>query len=237
MDRDQQLSLQARLAQTLEDGVLSRDEHRDFKKIIAEIQDQPQALAFLRNCAYKLAKSIIEESPAQTLDWLQRIDKQIDNARRSTEAERGGLIPKHQIAFSPGDEGRLLLTSAMQSAKRSIDICVFTITDDRLTDTILSRHRAGIDVRVITDDDKQFDSGSDVRRLSERGVPVKVDPYPNHMHHKFAIFDANVLVTGSYNWTRGATKNHENILILQDADIAQPYMRTFESLWASFPDR
>lgn len=237
MDRDQQLDLQARLAQTLEDGVLSRNEQRDFKKIIAEIQDQPQALAFVRNSAYKLAKSMIEESPAQTLDWLQRIDKQIDNARRSLENAASNQTPKHEMAFSPGEECLLLLIQSMQSAKKAIDICVFTVTDDRLTEVILSRHRAGVRVRVITDDEKQFDSGSDIRRLSERGVPVKVDPYPNHMHHKFAIFDDNVLATGSYNWTRGATKNHENLLILRDTDIAQPYLRTFESLWASFPDR
>ena len=25
-----------------------------------------------------------------------------------------------------------------------------------------------------------------------------------HMHHKFAIFDGERLINGSYNWTRGA---------------------------------
>ena len=37
------------------------------------------------------------------------------------------------------------------------------------------------------------------------------------MHHKFAIFDQSILLTGSYNWTRSASeKNEENFIITSD---------------------
>tara|TARA_R110001592_G_scaffold341474_2_gene630581 strand:+ start:15757 stop:16116 length:360 start_codon:yes stop_codon:yes gene_type:complete len=113
-----------------------------------------------------------------------------------------------------------------------MDICVFTISDNNISEAILSAHKKGINVRVISDNDKANDKGSDVYYLAEKGVDVKLDTSPNHMHHKFAIFDQKVLVNGSFNWTRSAsTVNEENITVLYDASLITSFTTTFESLW------
>ena len=55
------------------------------------------------------------------------------------------------------------------------------------------------------------------------------------MHHKFAIVDGNVLINGSFNWTRQAiTGNQENLIITEDKNITQLFMREFQKLWEQY---
>ncbi len=67
---------------------------------------------------------------------------------------------------------------------------------------------------------------------AEAGITVRVDRSPYHMHHKFAIFDGGTLLTGSYNWTRGASENNlENLVILYQSSLLAAFSATFERLW------
>jgi phosphatidylserine/phosphatidylglycerophosphate/cardiolipin synthase-like enzyme len=136
--------------------------------------------------------------------------------------------------FSPGDACRLRIAQLFDRAKRSADVCVFTITDDRISGPILAAHSRGVAVRIITDDEKAGDEGSDVGRFRNSGIPVlgRADLTGAHMHHKFALFDGELLVCGSYNWTRGAAAdNNENIIVTNDSRLVGPFAREFERLW------
>jgi phosphatidylserine/phosphatidylglycerophosphate/cardiolipin synthase-like enzyme len=109
---------------------------------------------------------------------------------------------------------------------------VFTVTDDRISDAMLAAHKRGVRLRVITDNDKAFDLGSDVQRLGAAGVAVRVDRTQFHMHHKFALFDGRRLLNGSYNWTRGAARdNEENVVVTDDAALIAAFQGTFDQLW------
>ena len=63
-------------------------------------------------------------------------------------------------------------------------------------------------VRVLSDAEKSQDRGSDIRALEQVGIPVVLDDGPAHMHHKFAVFDSSRVLTGSFNWTRSATREN-----------------------------
>ena len=120
----------------------------------------------------------------------------------------------------------------MRNAVSHIDCCVFTITDNELAAALLETHKRGVAVRIISDNDKSYDRGSDVDRLDQRGVPVRVDRTDAHMHHKFALFDRHTLLTGSYNWTRSAAReNAENIIITDDARLVNSFQDYFDDLW------
>lgn len=55
------------------------------------------------------------------------------------------------------------------------------------------------------------------------------------MHHKFAVVDQSLVVTGSFNWTTQAVNyNQENILFFENKDIAKKYTEEFNRLWDSF---
>ena len=96
----------------------------------------------------------------------------------------------------------------------------------------MAAHRRGVSVRVITDNEKSLDEGSDARGLERVGVAVRVDRSEAHMHHKYAIFDEEVLLTGSYNWTRSAALyNRENLVVTREARLVAAFGRDFEALW------
>jgi hypothetical protein len=53
-----------------------------------------------------------------------------------------------------------------------------------------------------------------------------------HMHHKFAVVDDRILLTGSYNWTRGAADNNEeNLIVTDDPRFVKPYVEEFARLY------
>ena len=134
--------------------------------------------------------------------------------------------------FSPGTECQQAIISAINNAKNSIRICVFTISDDLITQAILAAHQRNISIKLLTDNEKLLDVGSDIRQLAQAGLEIRTDNTKNHMHHKFAIIDHELLISGSYNWTRSAAMyNHENIIVSDSKDLVQDFLAAFEKLW------
>lgn len=153
-----------------------------------------------------------------------------------------GLIEKytfrfHKVFFSPGTDILESMADLLDQAKKSIDLCVFTITDSRLAACIFEAQRRGVAVRLITDDRKLFDHGSEGYAFRKAGIPVKIDHSQYHMHHKFGIIDGRIVFTGSFNWTYTASKhNQENLLITSKFSLIDQYQTEFERLWTEMFD-
>lgn len=136
------------------------------------------------------------------------------------------------VYFSPGEDCLNAIIKTIDSTQKALDICVFTISDNRIAKSILAAHLRKIKIRIITDNEKCLDKGSDIQELADAGILVKIDQSPNHMHHKFAIADYNTIITGSYNWTRSAALyNHENIIVVTEPQMANAFTTEFENLW------
>lgn len=219
------------LRQTYEDHRLSRSERRALTELFSDYPDH-DTLAQIRARAFRIARDAFTEAAHyQTLDWLEDVTRVLHATERGHAPRTSS---RSEVAFSPGDAPRLKIAALFQQARKAADVCVFTITDDRIADSILSAHRRGVTVRIITDDDKAHDLGSDVKRLAKAGIPVRPDRSDAHMHHKFAIFDSAVLLTGSYNWTRAACReNEENVLLTDTRSLVDPFVSEFERLWNS----
>lgn len=69
--------------------------------------------------------------------------------------------------------------------------------------------------------------------MYQAGLNIKVNSAHKLEHNKFAVFDGNKVVTGSYNWTNSATdKNSENCLfILEQNQVVIDYHNRFNELW------
>ena len=139
----------------------------------------------------------------------------------------------NQVYFSPGNDCIDAIIHQIHSAQSSLKICVFTISDDRITRAILDAHGRGIRIKIITDNEKLFDLGSDIKQLAQAGLSIRVDNTRNHMHHKFAIVDNRNVLTGSYNWTRSAALyNHENLVVTSEKNIVAGFCGEFDRLWS-----
>ena len=216
------------LGPTLADGKIAISERKMLSAwVTRNIRDDNQ-LALVRNRAFELAKATLNEGRASMiLDWLDDVVKILHKPDGNDPTE-----VQSQAFFAPGDDCIREVNRQFKFAERSCDVCVFTITDDRITREIIGAHHRGVKVRVITDDDKAHDLGSDIDQLAEVGIPVKIDRSPFHMHHKFSLFDATRLLTGSFNWTRSATENNEeNLIVTNDVRLVNAFIQRFEQLW------
>ena len=148
-------------------------------------------------------------------------------------------IPRPYVCdavFFPGESHENNVVNMLRTCKYSLDICMFTMTNDKLFEAVEECWNANLDVRIITDDECVKQKGSDVFKLAAIGVPVKTDSSAQyHMHHKFVIVDKKVLITGSFNWTVQAVKNNnENVVMLQNKDLVGKYVTEFDRLWNTF---
>lgn len=127
------------------------------------------------------------------------------------------------------------LIQVIKCAQQCIDVCVFAISCNDLSNELTKLHKKGVVVRVITDGQQMTSSGNDVGKLRSTGIQVRHNNSSSFMHHKFMIIDGAMLVNGSFNWTQQAVlSNHENLLITNDMDIVTPYTKEFEKLWEKY---
>lgn len=158
----------------------------------------------------------------QAIVWLQSCFELIDKY----------MFQIHKVYFSPGTDIIESIAGLLKQANKTIDLCIFTITDDRLATNLLDCLERGIKVRIITDNDKMNDNGSLIQDLKYAGIPIKIDHSRYHMHHKFGIIDSHIIFTGSFNWTYTASShNQENMLVTTNFDIVKQYEDQFELLW------
>jgi phosphatidylserine/phosphatidylglycerophosphate/cardiolipin synthase-like enzyme len=215
------------LEATLADGRLATDERRALASALANTPWRVDQLSGLRNQAFELLRARVEPSSAALLAWLDGVVRAIDQARPAAP-------PPTEVFFSPGPDCKAAIVKLLSSARASLDVCVFTISDDDITRALLDAHGRQVKVRIITDDDKRNDAGSDVEHLARQGVPVRIDRTEAHMHHKFAIADGARLLNGSFNWTRSASRvNEENVMVTSEAAAVAAFRGEFDRLWAS----
>jgi phosphatidylserine/phosphatidylglycerophosphate/cardiolipin synthase-like enzyme len=231
MLRDQDIREALRLS--IEDGQLSRLEREEVRSWIEAANHDLSKRALYQSMAFDLANAAIESKTLphfSALNWLEKVVKAlapIPVAIATSHLTEALFTPEHNCA------GRIV--ELFKAARVSADICVFTITDDRLSEAIIHAHRRGVKMRIVTDNDKCFDPGSDIDRFRAAGIGVRVDRTEYHMHHKFAIFDGSILLSGSYNWTRSASQlNEENLLLTTEKRLVEPFRELFERLWKSF---
>ena len=214
------------LRDSLNDASVSRSERRELKGILPLIQGDRTALAKTRQLAFTLATEKIQETGNhKAMEWLEDVIKLLYSNEMSVKASS---------YFSPGKNCLNRICRFISETKKKIDICVFTITDDRITSKIEEALTKGIHIRIISDNTKSEDRGSDLDRLRGTGIECRFDKTSAHMHHKFAISDNDLLLNGSYNWTRSAcTENNENILVSNNAKLVQSFQNEFNRLWDS----
>ena len=138
--------------------------------------------------------------------------------------------------FFPNPSNEQRVVNMFRTCKKTLDLAIFTFTRDSIAQAILEAQQRGVKIRCIGDDGNSKVKGSDVRLLASVGIPCKTDNNLRfHMHNKMAIIDNSVVITGSFNWTSQAVnKNQDNILFIEDKDIASQYTDYYNKIWDSF---
>lgn len=214
--------------QSISDNIFSRTEKREIKEKIKEKIFSDREIDFLRNKIFSFALEKIDKQENKNIvQWLEEANKALKI--KGTEETK--------VYFSPGSECKSAILHELEKAEQQIDICIFTLSDNDISNKIIDRFNRGVNVRILSDNEKLLDKGSDIEFLKNKGIPIKIDQTRHHMHHKFAIFDNKSVLTGSYNWTRSAELyNHENIIISTDQKMISKFKNEFNNLWKEMSD-
>lgn len=127
-----------------------------------------------------------------------------------------------------------LLIGVIDGAKTSLDIAIYSLTKPDIVDAIKRAKKRGVAVRLITD--RIQSSGKTqaeaLKLLGSAGIPMKQNKHAGLMHLKVTIADGKVATTGSFNYSKNAsTDNDEVLIVLRNRDVAQSFASEFEAMW------
>lgn len=142
--------------------------------------------------------------------------------------------------FSPQDGVAQHILTRLEHAQQSIRFLAFSYTSAAVAQAMLDRQAAGVVVQGVFESRNARGTGSQFGPLKQAGVDVLEDGNCYTMHHKVIIIDERTVITGSYNFTnRAEDTNDENLLIIDDADVARQFIQEFERVYrhAMYPTR
>lgn len=140
-----------------------------------------------------------------------------------------------QVAFAPADDLTGLIVERIASARHSVRVQAYLLTDRRIANALVAARRRGLEVELIGDAAQQASGGlPHLRALERAGVRIFLDGSHAAAHNKIVIVDARTpsaaVITGSFNFTRAAqAKNAENVVVISgNAAVTGRFVENFE---------
>jgi len=135
------------------------------------------------------------------------------------------------LLFSPEKDVSKLLFKLLQEASRSITISAFVLTDSSLIKILEQKKAQGLTILLILDKSQAKSTFSIAKKSQNLAENIYIYRGKGKLHHKFMLLDENILVTGSYNFSRNAARyNDENILVLKNREICRLYEAEVERI-------
>jgi len=179
---------------------------------------------------YNNNNAVIVNSEVLAKDFINEFrrisgsENKIDDGRQRTEEGAAAF-------FSKKDNCKQKIIQLLNSAEKSICFASFIFTDRDIAKVIISKYNKGIKITGVME--KDMDSFWNMFSFFRHvGIDVKWDRnYSHQMHHKIFLIDKRIIITGSFNPTFSAHKlNWENIIVIQDAELAKQFMDEIKNL-------
>ncbi|MGK7959395.1 DUF655 domain-containing protein [Crocosphaera sp.] len=163
------------------------------------------------------------------------------------------------VKFSPNsskDDWKIttngLISRILNQAKSSIKLALFVFTDQNIANTLEKKHNQGINIKALIDPDfifRYYSEGLDMLGVAVSNnckyemdnkpwkknintVGVANLPQGDKLHHKLAVIDDNMVITGSHNWSASANyQNDETLLVIHNPLVTQHYQQEFNQLY------
>jgi len=134
------------------------------------------------------------------------------------------------------DNIQTTILSEIDKAKASLQVAVAWLTDKTIFDKLCAKASKGVKVELllVNDNINNDKAPFNHKDLETHGGFVYFIPPTDEgaiMHHKFCVIDNCTVITGSYNWSKKAQHNDENIIITWDAcELGSQFTREFTSI-------
>ena len=145
-----------------------------------------------------------------------------------------------------------LIGEVISQANNSVDMALFVFSDQQIANLLQQRYRQGIRIRGLIDAQFIFRYYSEALDMLGVAIARKCKYEPNNklwsnpiktigtanlargdkLHHKLAIIDEQIVITGSQNWSAAANhQNEEVVLVIDNQTVAQHFNQEFARLY------
>jgi phosphatidylserine/phosphatidylglycerophosphate/cardiolipin synthase-like enzyme len=134
-----------------------------------------------------------------------------------------------QIYFSPNGGCTKAIVAELGMAKSEVLVQAYSFTSRAIAKALLNAQKRGVSIQVILDKSNLSDNYSAADFTAHTGIPTYIDAQHSIAHNKIMIIDTEVVITGSFNFTRAAEVNNaENILVIRSKELAKIYIDNWQ---------
>jgi Phosphatidylserine/phosphatidylglycerophosphate/cardiolipin synthases and related enzymes len=135
-----------------------------------------------------------------------------------------------RVYFSPHGGCTAAIVKELDNARSEILMEAYSFTSKDIASAILNAHKRGVHVEIILDKSNRSARYSSGDFTSHMGITTYINAAYAIAHNKIMIIDREIVITGSFNFTKAAEeKNAENLLILRNKDLAGLYLGNWEN--------
>lgn len=183
---------------------------------------------------------IVIHSRELAANYGEEFNKMFDQKKFGPSKTKGTPHPvvtvngtRIETYFAPQDSVERRIVDAVRGSQRSIHFLAFSFTADAIAQAMLERRAAGVTLAGVFETTGSNTEFSEFGKLKSQGVPVYQDGSPWAMHHKVIIIDERIVIFGSFNFSdNAATQNDENLLIVDNPDIARAFKAEYDRVLA-----
>jgi phosphatidylserine/phosphatidylglycerophosphate/cardiolipin synthase-like enzyme len=133
-----------------------------------------------------------------------------------------------EVYFSPHGGATEAVIRELNKAKTSVLVQAYSFTSAPIAKALLNAHKRGVKIDVILDKSQETQRYSTATFLYNQGIPVKIDAQHAIAHNMVMIIDGEIVITGSFNFTKAAEENNaENFLVIRDKKLTERYIKNW----------
>ncbi len=119
----------------------------------------------------------------------------------------------------------------LKDAKESIVVSVPWFTDSSIFLILKEKAKCGVGIRILIQEDAINNNADfDIKDLANYNAIIFWNTSKYRLsHRKFCVIDSRIVIKGSYNWTKKARSNEEEIDIFYSRELALEQLETFEA--------
>jgi phosphatidylserine/phosphatidylglycerophosphate/cardiolipin synthase-like enzyme len=124
----------------------------------------------------------------------------------------------------------LALAAAINKARLSVDMAIYSLNLWSIRDALIHAHQRGTVVRLVMESDNM--DNREIQQIQDAGIQIVGDQRVGLMHNKFVVIDQAEVWTGSMNFTTSGTyQDNNNLICIRSTQVAQDYTNEFNEMF------
>jgi len=136
------------------------------------------------------------------------------------------------VWFAPEENCQAVIVAEIDKAEKTIDYQLYNATSQPIGDALIRAEKRGVEVRMLLDARANANNGHSIAASCKAaGCDVRFDAKHPISHNKVRIIDGKIVLSGSFNDSRQANRNAENLTREDEPQAVKEFADNFETHW------